>query len=184
MDGRSLRPVLAGEAEQIHDSIYLEFGHSRTVIKDGWKYVALRYSDYTREMDLDTRKAWLEAAEAYLRRCNEPFTFKNNDPHGAFGQSGYIPDGWSHERIAMKNYPHYYDPDQLYHLAEDPDERHNLAKDPAFADVLEKMKQRLCEHLENKPGGFAEFKTTTSYPDLDAGERAKIGDQLMQVVFH
>jgi arylsulfatase A-like enzyme len=184
MDGHSLRPVLTGETEQVHDSIYLEFGHTRTIIKDGWKYVALRYSDYTRKMDLDTRKAWLESAEAYLRRCNEPFTFKNNDPEAAFGQSGYIPDGWSHERIAMNNYPHYYDPDQLYDLEEDPGERQNLANDPAHAARLEEMKKLLCNHLENKAGGFAEFKTTTSYPDLNAAERAKIGDQLMQVVFH
>lgn len=183
MDGRSLRPLLEGDCQQIHESIYLEFGHTRTVIRDQWKYVALRYSDYTRNMDLPTRHAWLDAAEAYLQRCHEPFTFKTNNPMGPFGQSGYIPDGWSHERVAMRKYPHYYDADQLYNLESDPGENTNLAGDPTHQSTLAQMKRLLATHLQDKPGGFGEFKEA-NYTHLSVEDRAAIGRQLMDVVFH
>jgi arylsulfatase A-like enzyme len=183
IDGRSLRPVLNGSTDRIRDSIYLEFGHTRTVIQDGWKYIALRYSDYAKEMPLEKRQAWLDAAEDYLKKCHEPFTFKTNDPEGPFGHSGYIPDGWSHERVAMQHYPRYYDPDQLYYLPDDPGEMSNLAELPEHQERLEKMKALLKKHLEPLPGGFAEFKEGL-YADLHTDKRNAIGDDLMQVVFH
>jgi arylsulfatase A len=183
MDGVSLRPVLKGKQATIHDSIYLEFGHTRTVIQDGWKYVALRYSDYTRNMPLATRQAWLDAAEDYLIRCHEGITFRNNNPMGPFGQSGYIPDGWSHESIAMRSQPNYYDADQLYYLTDDPLESTNLANNPTYKDRLRHMQHLLQQHLQNKPGGFAEFKEPI-HQTITPEERNHLGHQLMKVVFH
>jgi arylsulfatase A-like enzyme len=183
LDGRSLKPILSGTESSVRSSIYLEFGHTRTVIQGQWKYIALRYSDYTRNMSLDTRKAWLEEAEAYLQKCHEPFTFTTNDPYGPFGHSGYIPDGWSHERVAMNHYPHYYDADQLYDLSTDPGETQNLATDPDHAETLKHMQQLLKEHLENVPGGFGEFKQG-EFDHLSDAERGRIGHELMRVVFH
>lgn len=183
LDGASLRPLLEGTKDSVHESIYLEFGHTRTVIQDGWKYIALRYSDYVRSMPLTTRQAWLDAAEDYLIRCHEGITFRNNNPMGPFGQSGYIPDGWSHEGVAMRSYPHYYDADQLYYLPEDPTERINLAADPAHQERLAHMQALLREHLQDKPGGYAEFKASTE-PTITAAERNALGRELMKVVFH
>ena len=183
IDGESLRPLLEGQEEKIHDSIYLEFGHTRTVIAGKWKYIALRYSEYAKGMDLETRQAWLDAAEAYLEKCHEPFTFKTNDPWGPFGHSGYIPDGWSHERIAMERYPHYYDADQLYDLKNDPGEENNLADLPEHKERLEEMKTLLKDQLSNKSGGFGEFKEE-NFSEMNAETRAEIGRRLMQTVFH
>jgi len=184
IDGQSLRGILNGSKDKVRDSIYLEFGHTRTVIHEGWKYIAFRYSDYVKEMPLETRQAWLDAAEDYLMKCHEPYSFKTNDPYGPFGQSGYIPDGWSHERIAMNHYPHYYDPDQLYYLPNDPGEESNLVDSEEHQERLAKMKTLLKEQLARLPGGYAEFKQPTEYSDLSKEERKLIGDELMKVVFH
>ena len=83
----------------------------------------------------------------------------------------------------MDRYETYYDPDQLYNLENDPSESTNLATVPENAAKLEHMKALLTEHLADKAGGFAEFKEDP-HASLPEAERAKIGDALMQVVFH
>ena len=57
----------------------------------------------------------------------------------------------------MHNYgkkPGYFDPDQLYNLAEDPNEMNNLAKDPNYAAKLAEMKMELQRYIDELPGKF------------------------------
>jgi arylsulfatase A-like enzyme len=181
-DGVSLRPLLTGEADTVRHVLYGEMGHTRAVRKGQWKYIALRYSDYVRNLPLAERQAWLAAANDYQRR-NSWATFAGNDPRGPFGHSGYIPDLWDHERVARNTYPHFFDDDQLYNLSKDPHEQRNLATDPRYRAVLEEMKSELKKLLETLPGDFGEFKqgTTTLLP---MSERIRIGRELMKEVFH
>jgi hypothetical protein len=59
---------------------------------------------------------------------------------------------------AHKDFPGYFDPDQLYNLKNDPYEQSNLASDPAFTDRLHEMKCMLSRHLQGLPHTFREFR--------------------------
>lgn len=162
--------------------IYGEMGHSRAVIAGKWKYIALRYSDYHKNLGLEERLAWLESANEY-QRSNKWQTFEGNDPNGPFGHSGFIPDLWDHEKVAQQANPNFFAADQLYDLDRDPNEQTNLASDPKYASVLKQMQSALTQQLEGMPGPFAEFKPRTQ-PLLSMEERIKVGRKLMKTVFH
>jgi len=181
-DGVSLRPVLAGRRPDRPRVLYGEMGHTRAVIKGQWKYLALRYSDYIQKMPMSERLAWLAAANEY-QRSNRWSTFETNDPRGRFGHSGFIPDLWDHEKVALASYPHFFDADQLYDLSADPREQRNLAGDSRYQDVLADMKAELRRLLKPLPGGFAEFKPSEAETPPMA-ERIRIGRELMKTVFH
>jgi arylsulfatase A-like enzyme len=181
-DGVSLKPLLAGKKPAGPRVLYGEMGHTRAVVKGRWKYIALRYSDYHKNLPKSERLAWLDAANEY-QRSNRWQTFEANDPDGPFGHSGFIPDLWDHEKVAFGSYPHFFDPDQLYDLQSDPREQHNLADDPRYKQVLEDLKQELRKFLAPLPGGFAEFKSSPACP-LPMAERIGVGRELMKTVFH
>ena len=42
-DGRSFRPLLEGKTNRLHDALFFELGFTRGVLKENWKYIALRY---------------------------------------------------------------------------------------------------------------------------------------------
>lgn len=181
-DGGSLKPLLLGESDEIHEAIFGEIGHTRTVIKWPYKFMALRYSDYITNMGIEERQLWLDEASKYMISTGaRPFT--DNDPAGPFGHSGYIPDGWWHEKRGMKIQPHYFDADQLYNLSVDPTEQNNLAGKPEYKEILTNLKNLLRRHLEGLPGGFAEFKPDP-YRDIPKEERDAIARYLREAVFH
>lgn len=182
LDGVDLMPLLKEEQQQVRKTVYGEMGHTRTVIKGKYKYIALRYSDYTANMGLAERQAWLDAANEYMTKTGEQ-QFTDNDISGPFGHSGFIPDGWWHEKIPMHKYPAFYDPDQLYDLSEDPDEQNNLASDPEYIEVLADMKQELKIYLSDLPGDFAEFKKGTANK-LPEDSVMILAAKLRKVVFH
>jgi len=155
-DGVSFKPILTGEKEQVRTTVYGEMGHTRAVIKGKYKYIALRYSDYTKNMSLSERKAWLEAMTVYMEAIGRP-PFKY-DVYGPFGHSGHIPGGWDNEWKAMEKHPAYFDADQLYDLEVDPNEQKNLAYLPEYDKILKEMKAELQVYIDKLPGGFAEFK--------------------------
>ena len=181
-DGVSLFPILNGEKQQVRESVYGEMGHSRVVVKGKYKYLALRYSEYSKNMPLSERNAWLEASTRYMTAIGRT-PFIENDVNGPFGHSGHIPDGWDNEWGAMKRYPAYFDADQLYDLEADPGEQHNLASDPAYRDVLKDLKAELAGYIRVLPGGFGEFKEDpyALYPPDSA---YAIAARLREDIFH
>ena len=181
-DGLSLLPLLKGEKEIVRKTVYAEMGQTRAVIKGKYKYIALRYSDYTANMSLDERKAWHGAMVKYMNAINRP-PFDNDVENGKFGHSGQIPGGWDNELKAMKKYPAYYDSDQLYDLEADPKEQNNLAYLSEYTTILKDLKSELQLYIDKLPGGFAEFKKDQfeNYPQDSILYRAA---ELRKDVFH
>lgn len=145
-DGTSLRPLLEGRTNRIHDALFFELGFTRGVLRDGWKYLAFRQPAGAVKL-LDHRKPGQEGA-----------------PYGHIA-------GNDNERKAIRQYPAYFAPDQLYDLRRDPGEQKNLADDPAAAGKLRELRARLREHLAGLPGGFAELKPARSGRTLAPGLR-------------
>jgi len=156
MDGVSLVPLLAGVDKPIRKSLYFEIGDTRAVIKDGWKYLAVRHTDRINKMSLAERKRLLDATTRNHAKVGKKW--KVTDPNAPFAHMGNYPGGndGDHRCIAAK--PHYFDPDQLFDLTKDPGEKKNLAQSPEYAKRLVEMKKELTAHLANLPGGFGEFK--------------------------
>jgi arylsulfatase A-like enzyme len=157
LDGVDLAPLLENRASKVRDSIYGEIGMSRAVRKGKWKYIALRESDYLKNLPLEMRQARLDACrDRMLMQGRQPFPNKATDP---FAHIGWLPGGWDNTWSAMKEHPHYFDVDQLYNLEEDPNEKVNLAGDPQYAGILEEMKHELGNYLSTLPGQFGEFQS-------------------------
>lgn len=156
-DGKSMKPLLRGSDEDIHRSLYFEIGYTRAVLKDGWKYIALRPSKEMMNLNYEQRKKLLDE---YNERCRKtgkrPSTANPDDP---FGHLGAVPGGSDIDNRAMQEHEkHYFDADQLYNLKDDPNEQNNLALDERYQVKLNEMKAELKWHLMKVPGTFAEFK--------------------------
>jgi len=159
MDGRSFLPVLAGRAEKIRDSLFFEMGYTRGVLKDGFKYIALRYPPSIANLTREERQANLDHMNNNLRDRRRPI--HNEDPMAPFGHLMPVPGGHDAEQGAVKAYPHYYDPDQLYDLSTDPNEQTNLWGRPEYAERQAQLKQLLQSYLVTLPGRFPLEKGST-----------------------
>jgi arylsulfatase A-like enzyme len=155
-DGVSFRPVLEGATGPIHDALYFEMGYTRAVRVGDWKYLALRYPQWAIDMPLEERRKRLEQANRTRRKRG--MRIVTEDPTAPFSHIALIPGGGDAEAASTGEYPGYWDPDQLYNLADDPGEQHNMAGDPAHADRLAEMKAVLADYIEELPGGFGEFE--------------------------
>ena len=156
-DGASFAPVLKGEQLSRDEPLFFELGYVRAVLKDGWKYIALRYPDNAANMPLEKRRRILKHFnEEQIRKGRPVYT---EDPNARFSHVMLIPGGGDAEHMSMGKYPAFYDPDQLYHIAEDPNEQVNLAGDPDNAEKLAELKALLKEHLQTVPGTFGELKS-------------------------
>jgi len=152
-DGISFYPALMGEKPQTQRVLYFELGFVRGIRKGEWKYIALRYPEYARNMTLKERQRVLDAYNEDRRFRNMPIV--NTDPSKPFSHLEVLPGGGHAEFESTGKYAGYYDADQLYHLAEDPEEQNNLAKEPAFQDKLRELKSDLKKILDQLPGQFA-----------------------------
>ena len=152
MDGRSFLPVLLGRAERTHDHLFFEMGFVRAVLKDDWKYIALRYPKPIARMDLAERQARLDDMNRSLaERGREAHTF---DPLQPFGQLMAIPGGHDAEQGAIGAYRHYHDPDQLYNLTNDPGEQQNLFGRKGLEKSVDQFRLLMQSHLDRLPGDF------------------------------
>ncbi len=120
-DGISILPGLEHPDLSTRSNIYAESGLARSVNDGRWKYIAFRYPG--------ARIAEMES-----------------------GQIEYAPnqlnlERQAHSSIAMEHYPHYFDADQLYDLANDPYEQKNLANFPENTAKLNEMQQLLQGYL-------------------------------------
>jgi len=120
IDGKSIWKQLSGETSaEVHDALYFEFGYSRGILKDGYKYIAVRFPDeITQRME-------------------------NDQVDKAIALRGKVTD-----EPCFLRYPHLLVPDQLYDLENDPDEQVNLAGQPEYAERLKEMQDELWSILE------------------------------------
>ena len=151
-DGSSFKPVLEDKAEKIHESLYFELGYSRGVMKDDYKYIAVRYPDYAANRTAEDRKAVLDAYNQ--TRIFRSMEIVNRDPSKPYSHFHVIPGGSSAEHASYGKYPAYFEADQLYNIKKDSQELHNLATDPNYKEKLVEMKKELQEYLEKLPGKF------------------------------
>jgi arylsulfatase A-like enzyme len=118
LQGRSLLPLLRGEADSIHEAVYAEINYhgsydpQRAVRTRRWKYVRLFY-DGPRPGDMN---------------CD-----------GSASKDLWVAHGWRQRYPAQE---------QLYDLLFDPNEAHNLAADPDRREVLQEMRGRLRAWME------------------------------------
>ncbi len=154
-DGRSFASILNGETSKVHNAMYFELGYSRAVVKDGFKYLGVRYPDGVRNMPLQERRKRLEESNAALSARGRPLP--TTDPTAPFSHLFLIPGGHDVDQVAIKKFPAYFEPDQLYDLKKDPKEQRNLAGDPAYAKRMEALKAELKRYVETLPGRFREF---------------------------
>ena len=152
VDGTSFLPVLEGRAEKIHDSLFFEMGYTRGVLKDKLKYIALRYPPVIANLTREERQANLDNMNNNLRERSRPI--HNEDPMAPFGHLMPVPGGHDAEQGAVKAYPHYYEPDQLYDLAVDPNEQRNLFGNEAYSKRQETLRTLLESYLARLPGRF------------------------------
>lgn len=128
VDGKSFVSVLQGREKEIRDYLFFELGATRAVLKNGWKYLAIRL----------------------------PPSLPPNPPK-PYTHLADRPGGRGSEGPAMKFYPNYYDTDQLYSILADPTERENLYEDVQQQERVQALRRLLREAVANVPGTFAEF---------------------------
>ncbi len=155
-DGKSFLPVLKGEKDQIHESLYFEMGFSRGVLKDSLKYIALRYPRYALDWDYATRKQKLDEWNEF--RIKNKLVYHHTDPSLPFSHLMLVPGGGDAEYPSTVRYKHYYDPDQLYDLRTDPEEQVNLFGDERYREKAKDLQDVLKGYLMDLPGKFGEFK--------------------------
>jgi len=164
-DGISLLPAFDGSGKKLRDSVMIEIGHTRAVIKDNWKYLAFRVPE-SHQLSPELKAKYKELAKI------DP----TMDPEGRVTHIHRQLGGCSTERgEALWTKPAFFDPDQLYDLSRDPDEQNNLAGNPEYAAKLRSMKQLLREHMLKAPGTFGEFKTFDDMPEKEREYYRKIG---------
>jgi len=139
LDGLSLWPLLQAKQSDLREELYLEVTYTRGIVTDEWKYIAVRFpKDVAEKL----------ASENGLK----------------FNQEGQpvitdVVAGEVRARYGVaRDYPGYYDSDQLYHLNMDPDEQENLAFDPRYLSKLNELKLKLKEFSRDLPHAFGEFK--------------------------
>lgn len=152
VDGVSFLPVLEGRTDSVRDSLFFEMGYTRGVLKDDMKYIALRYPPSVAEMNREERQAQLDWMNDNLRERGRPV--HTEDPMQPFGHLMPVPGGHDAEQGAVKAYPHYYDPDQLYDIGKDPKEQVNLFGETAYQQKIEALQSLLQSYLITLPGQF------------------------------
>jgi len=131
-DGQNIWPALQGNAAYQRASLMLEITTERAIVsEDGFKYLAVRYKPAVLEQ--------MAKGVKFNHWC-QPM------------------DQSTHSYNAEKNYPAYWDADQLYDLRQDPQEQKNLAAQPSQKERLEKMKALLRQYSAGLPHSFGEFK--------------------------
>ena len=152
VDGASFLPILLGREAKIRDSLFFEMGFTRGVLKDDYKYIALRFPPPVANLTREERQANLDHMNDNLRERGRPV--HTDDPMAPFGHLRPVPGGHDAEQGAVKAYPHYYAADQFYYLPDDPNEQENLWGQPGYAERQELMQDLMHSYLVTLPGDF------------------------------
>ncbi len=121
VDGINLLPAAMHGENLGRDTVYMELGYTRAVLKGRYHYVAFR------------------PPHSMLR------AMENGEHDVALDHWGEESKGFTRMNAPYK--PHFFEPDQLYDIEKDPFERNNLAHDPAYADILKDIKAELGKYL-------------------------------------
>ncbi len=166
LDGRSMLPILADSNASWRDALLLENGHTRAVVTDQWKYVALRYPP-----DVQAKIAEVDRTGEYPRMTQRAEQFFEE-----FKQT-LTPEQWKFARNSWRwhtqgnnymksidDFPFQFDPDQLFEVSpsSQPQDTANVAADPRNAAVLAELKAKLKQALAPLDQPFGEFGV--SYP--------------------
>ncbi|WP_092577167.1 sulfatase family protein [Hyunsoonleella jejuensis] len=151
-DGKSFKPALEAKAYQGRTSFYHELGYARAVVKDGFKYYAVRYPKWATEFTFEQRKDTLQKYTAFRESFGEHAI--SNDPNAPYGQLEMVPGGGGAEHNAYVNHPNFSSPDQLYDLKNDPEEQNNLIDNPKYSEILKELKNELNDYTKSLPGKF------------------------------
>jgi len=151
-DGYSFKAALDNENYTERSSTYHELGYARALVKDGFKYYAVRYPKWAMNLNLEQRQKMLDKHNTFKRKYNRPII--TADPMAPFGHLVMIPGGELVESPAYNTMPSYSDPDQFYDLKNDPNETHNLINDPKYANKICELKEELCKQLAKLPGNY------------------------------
>ncbi len=130
MDGVSLKNLLAGSKDPVHDNLFFEIGFARGVMTKDWKYITVRYD------------------EKAQKQIAEDVTFTGWNGH-TYKKPYYIRNTHLGYHSVLMN-PNYFESDQLYDLKNDPTEKQNIFEENP--EKSEEMKQILIEKLSSFPG--------------------------------
>lgn len=152
-DGYSFKKALEGKEYKGRTSMYHELGYARAIVKDGFKYYAVRYPEwaikFTAQQRMDTLAGYTKFRESFGEHAI------STDPTAPYGQLEMVPGGGGAEHAAYENMPNFTAPDQLYDLKNDPKEEHNLINDPNYGELLKGLKEELKnKYLSKLPGKF------------------------------
>jgi len=126
MDGVSLKSVLDGHTQQVHDHLFFEIGFARGVMTKDWKYIAVRYDQKSLDKIASGERFNSWGGITTLL----PYYTRNS-------HLGY--------HACLTN-PHYHEADQLYDLKRDPDEMLNVYS--PIAPVAKEMRRLLSDKLK------------------------------------
>jgi arylsulfatase A-like enzyme len=129
-DGVSLRSLFEGRDEPLRDYLYFEMGFARAVTTKDWKYIVVRYDEGSKKQ--------IAAGEEFVgwqgRNTKLPYYTRNS-------HLGYH---------ASLHHPHYFAPEQLFHLGVDPHEHDNVVGD--HPDKAAELRAYLTSSLQSFPG--------------------------------
>ena len=134
IDGTSLKNVLKGHQEPVHDHLFFEIGFARGVMTKDWKYIAVRYDEQTNRRIEKGQK--FDGWEG--RNLDVPYYVRNQ-------HLGY------HAGLYHEN---YFDRDQLYNLKDDPLEKDNLfTSEPEKTAEMKNILARDLRLFSQRPFG-------------------------------
>jgi arylsulfatase A-like enzyme len=142
-DGISFLPLFLTKEKKrpyTRDNLFIEISYSKAVVTKDFKYIANRPPAMVLEI--------LKQDEI------------NSQQKGVKRQIGWDGINWNWNGVVYNNhrdFPCYFDSDQLYDLRKDVFEQHNLAYKPEYLSVLNEMKEKLKEQMRDYPYKFGEF---------------------------
>jgi len=152
-DGVSIAAALDGEAYEKRTSSYHELGYSRAIVKEGFKYYAIRYPEWASKKTLADRQIMLDEYTAMRESFGEHAIA--TDASLPYGKLELTPGGGGAEHNAYISMPNFTQPDQFYDLKNDPSEKNNLINDPKYATKIAELKAELkTKYLDKLPGKF------------------------------
>lgn len=161
LDGRSFLLVLENPAAPWREALLLENGHTRAVVTDEWKYVALRYppSVLAKIAEVESTGTYPHIspkAETFFQRFKKTLTpeqwkFARNSWRWHTQGNNYMK--------SIDDFPFQFDADQLFKTshASLPQDSENVAGRPENAAVLADMQAKLKQAMVPLKQSFGEF---------------------------